>query len=1039
MAKIKGGKLTFEVSDDGSLKLLEGKTKKTKKAVDDLGRSEATLNRNFKGASQQSSNQTKNFSKMAQGITGGLVPAYATLAANIFAIGAAFRFLQSAADFRILTQGQAEYATRTGQSLSIMTRQLQAATDGQLAFADAAQSVAIGTAAGLSIKQINELGVVAKNASLMLGRDLTDSFNRLVRGAVKAEPELLDELGIILRLETASEKYAISIGKTKDQLNIFEKSQAVVNEVLEQGLEKFGGVETQTNSLTKLAKSFDDLVNSIKSAIGPIAEFMAIALSQNTAATAGAGLLLGGGVLRAITPEARRLGSDEATGIRAQEQFGQLYSGKRSIHQKGALKAIERDMEKAYKKAEKGKIKSVFNVERFTRAEARRTLQTLKVLKLEEEAMNANFFSKMIIGVKATYATYRIEHGVTMSFIKTSAVIAGQVMNKALMLASYIGIAISIIGVLGQLFDKSEKAEKAFKVAQKEFSTLFSQNATDLENTIEGLKTHNALLTNALQTARALSNIDYTQARAAFAGGLGGMTVGGKSDNSFGTRINTFLAGIMPGSADNPNSVGNQLQATLSPEQVKGMTGMVSTLNSQMKLLVEGGTYHTELADLARDIQSVIDVFAEGKGTQGDFDDFLGILDKLEEGTGAQTGLNNLGMTTQIMASSAQDFAKALNSFRAPQTQLTRLTTNIKAVGQALGGVGQAFASGEFKMKMGADGKGTFFDAATTSMMSTFLPGSVMEAMKAEQEGLLAGKADMSDEDFAKAGGAFIAKYGGMVEAEAKRLHDIEMGMITGKVALETALLDRTMGQSKMRAKQLQKEGALLELQRQQKDTLTLIRELESKELDKDDAQIALENEKLDNIKSKIQKAKMEASALHQVQQTFRDSFESSMATAFQSIIEGTLNMKDAFLSMTKSILSAMAQVLAQQAAIAIMGSIPFFPGLGPKSRDGGILSSPGYRSFGTGGVSTGPDSGYPATLHGTEAVVPLPNGRSIPVEMSGGAGGNNISVNVNMTTGETSSEGSGEEAYALGRAISAAVQTELEKQQRPGGALSPY
>ena len=64
----------------------------------------------------------------------------------------------------------------------------------------------------------------------------------------------------------------------------------------------------------------------------------------------------------------------------------------------------------------------------------------------------------------------------------------------------------------------------------------------------------------------------------------------------------------------------------------------------------------------------------------------------------------------------------------------------------------------------------------------------------------------------------------------------------------------------------------------------------------------------------------MEASALHQVQQAFRDSFESSMATAFQSIIEGTSNMKDAFLSMTKSILSAMAQVLAQQAAIAIMG-----------------------------------------------------------------------------------------------------------------------
>ena len=134
-----------------------------------------------------------------------------------------------------------------------------------------------------------------------------------------------------------------------------------------------------------------------------------------------------------------------------------------------------------------------------------------------------------------------------------------------------------------------------------------------------------------------------------------------------------------------------------------------------------------------------------------------------------------------------------------------------------------------------------------------------------------------------------------------------------------------------------------------------------------------------------------------------------------------------------------MAQVLAQQAAIAIMGSIPFFPGGGLGGRDGGIMKAPGYRSFATGGVADGPDSGYAATLHGTEAVVPLPNGKSIPVEMSGGTGGNNVSVNVNMTTGESSSTGDGEEAYALGRAISTAVTQELSKQQRPGGLLSPY
>ena len=39
-------------------------------------------------------------------------------------------------------------------------------------------------------------------------------------------------------------------------------------------------------------------------------------------------------------------------------------------------------------------------------------------------------------------------------------------------------------------------------------------------------------------------------------------------------------------------------------------------------------------------------------------------------------------------------------------------------------------------------------------------------------------------------------------------------------------------------------------------------------------------------------------------------------------------------------------------------------------------------QSYDVGGIATGPKSGYNATLHGTEAVVPLPGGRAIPVEL---------------------------------------------------------
>jgi hypothetical protein len=48
------------------------------------------------------------------------------------------------------------------------------------------------------------------------------------------------------------------------------------------------------------------------------------------------------------------------------------------------------------------------------------------------------------------------------------------------------------------------------------------------------------------------------------------------------------------------------------------------------------------------------------------------------------------------------------------------------------------------------------------------------------------------------------------------------------------------------------------------------------------------------------------------------------------------------------------------------------------------------------GGISTGPVSGYSETLHGTEAVVPLPDNRSIPVSLDSSS----ITAAVNQQSG---------------------------------------
>lgn len=83
------------------------------------------------------------------------------------------------------------------------------------------------------------------------------------------------------------------------------------------------------------------------------------------------------------------------------------------------------------------------------------------------------------------------------------------------------------------------------------------------------------------------------------------------------------------------------------------------------------------------------------------------------------------------------------------------------------------------------------------------------------------------------------------------------------------------------------------------------------------------------------------------------------------------------------------------------IGTILDFTGIGaaagvPMQMAGGALMSGGGTAltagmgmdmlgFAEGGVASGPSSGYSTTLHGTEAVVPLPDGRTIPVKLDSG------------------------------------------------------
>jgi hypothetical protein len=246
----------------------------------------ATLTKNTTRLGQASASSGRQFSAQAAGL-GGLVGAYAGAAATMFALQQAFAALNRAAQVENIIKGTNTLAAKVGENGNKIIASLQAITQGQLSMGEAAEKANLALASGFSTKQIEELGKVATKVSLALGRNLNDAFERLVRGVSKLEPELLDELGIFTKIDGATRKYAATIGKSVTSLTEFERRQAMMNAVIEEGNQKFSSIDTAVpsaqKSLNVLATTLANLGTQfgilLSTYLMPIADFFSNSLA----------------------------------------------------------------------------------------------------------------------------------------------------------------------------------------------------------------------------------------------------------------------------------------------------------------------------------------------------------------------------------------------------------------------------------------------------------------------------------------------------------------------------------------------------------------------------------------------------------------------------------------------------------------------------------------------------------------------------------------------------------------------------------------
>jgi len=174
----------------------------------------------------------------------------------------------------------------------------------------------------------------------------------------------------------------------------------------------------------------------------------------------------------------------------------------------------------------------------------------------------------------------------------------------------------------------------------------------------------------------------------------------------------------------------------------------------------------------------------------------------------------------------------------------------------------------------------------------------------------------------------------------------------------------------------------------------------------------------------------------------FADALESALGVAFDALngfldfvggmletindaLTGEITLSEAFDQVVEHVMGAVEGIIDYLTNIDWMGIIS--DGLGMLGDIGGAALD--LIGFSAGGIASGPTSGYPAMLHGTEAVVPLPDGRSIPVSLegTGGGGGGNATFNINVSGGKGDPE-------SIAKAVGKEVQRVFKSRSRSGG-----
>jgi DNA-binding phage protein len=178
-------------------------------------------------------------------------------------------------------------AAAAGNSSKAMLSSLRSSSRGLVAESDLMAASGKALLMNIPADKISELMKIAAATSRMTGQTITEAFNDITLGVARQSRMILDNLGIIVDVDAANEKYASSIGKTASALTDAEKKQAFMNATLAAGndmIKRLGAAQSVLEGATQATVAWTESMNLLSKTIAqesnPLFEAVAIVLSS---------------------------------------------------------------------------------------------------------------------------------------------------------------------------------------------------------------------------------------------------------------------------------------------------------------------------------------------------------------------------------------------------------------------------------------------------------------------------------------------------------------------------------------------------------------------------------------------------------------------------------------------------------------------------------------------------------------------------------------------------------------------------------------